>query len=354
MILHSPLRIGPVSVLVLEGAVSALTVPKGTVPFLLTQQLGQSQRIRHRRSGFTLVELLVVITIIGILIALLLPAVQGAREAARRMQCSNNLKQLGLAIHNFHSSQGVIPPTRYANNRGGTWVRPLLPYLEAQGLSDRWMAAPEVDSAGKYGGYYNLLTDADRQYQLPMMLCPTRRGPPQLSKDKDDKYGTHLDGALGDYAAVMGDKLANTQGVTCWDYVATSRGPMMMALPTPDESGLIQLTFADIKDGLSNTIFMGEKHVRLGEFGLWGSRDNSIYNNDNLDVFARIAGPGFQLAMRPEDTYNINFGSYHAGVCQFVFGDGSVAGVSITINTVVLGNLACRNDGAIIPGDMMP
>jgi prepilin-type N-terminal cleavage/methylation domain-containing protein len=312
---------------------------------------------RRPLHGFTLVELLVVITIIGILIALLLPAVQAAREAARRMQCSNNLKQIGLAIHGFHDTEGAIPPTRYANNRGGTWVRAVLPYLEQQGLSDRWAAAPWP--VPDYGGYFNLLTDADRQYQLPMMLCPTRRTPPQLSIDGDTRSGIHRAGALGDYAAVMGDCLTDPTkpppAPKCWDYVRTSRGPMRMAFPIGNgETPLNQLTFADVTDGLSCTIFMGEKHVRSDQFGRVASYDTSIYNNNDLEVFARIAGPGYGLAILPDDAYNVNFGSYHPGVCQFVFGDGSVAGISTSINTVVLGNLACRFDGNIIPANLVP
>ena len=91
--------------------------------------------MRKASRGFTLVELLVVIAIIGVLVALLLPAVQSAREAARRSQCLNNLKQLGLALHNHHDSQQMLPPMWGLNGEYGTWAMPTLDYLEQQNLA---------------------------------------------------------------------------------------------------------------------------------------------------------------------------------------------------------------------------
>ena len=105
------------------------------------------------RSGFTLVELLVVIAIIGILVALLLPAVQAAREAARRMQCQNNLKQIGLAIHNFHDAKKILPPAQrqswdLAQNKtvaGHSWATFILPYIEQQAIHDKYDFSPNLN-----------------------------------------------------------------------------------------------------------------------------------------------------------------------------------------------------------------
>ena len=311
-----------------------------------------------RRRAFTLVELLVVITIIGILIALLLPAVQSAREAARRMQCINNLKQIGLAIHSFHAVQGALPPTRYPCHNG-TWASGLWPYIEQQNLADRWDP----------GLSYHDQLEESRRFQVPIYLCPTRRRPPQISSGtagegdaRGDVSDANARGACGDYAATAGDDAA------VWDYPPEeARGPFIQAGPqTLDHCGgssvdphfrwdgalELYVDFASIRDGTSNTIFVGEKHVQEGGFGRRAYHDSSIYNGDRLEVSSRFAGPGYGLARSPKEGFNYNFGSYHPGVCQFVFGDGSVRTLANSIDTVVLGYLANRKDRQPIPGDV--
>jgi type II secretory pathway pseudopilin PulG len=315
-----------------------------------------------------LVELLVVITIIGILIALLLPAVQAAREAARRMQCSNNLKQFGIAIHTFHDAKQRMPPSRLPCHIG-SWAVALWPYLELGPLGDTWGLT----------GYYNQPARL-RTLQFGVFYCPTRRGPSpdSVSKDGDDASGsaTQMPGALGDYACNFGYQGSSGD----WAKIGRTRpdGPFVHAgAPFSSSDGnpnepncsgtepywtlvkpmVLPLSFADITDGLSNTLFVGERHVLVGKFGTEAGYDTSIYDADKVSYCCgrRGGGTSYGLARSPDDTdaTSYSFGSYHPDICQFVLGDGSVRALSVMINTTTLRWLCVRNDGNIIPTDQL-
>jgi prepilin-type N-terminal cleavage/methylation domain-containing protein/prepilin-type processing-associated H-X9-DG protein len=309
--------------------------------------------------GFTLVELLVVITIIGVLIALLLPAVQAAREAARQLQCKNNLKQIGLGIHMFHDAHNRIPPSRL-NCQSGSWVVSIWPYLECASQAAAW---------GSTLMYYDEPTTL-RTMQMPVMYCPTRRKPDGLSKSGDSYPPiAQTPGALGDYAANVGTGAALGGD---WSPIGNPKtdGPMVSTGPF-DSSGYPNgctgtwpkqtvkettyvLSFADITDGLTCTAFIGERHVPDGLFGTREGEDSSVYNGDHLmGCCARFAGPGYALARSPTEPMNLNFGSYHPSTCNFVFGDGSVQGLSVDISTKILGLLCVRNDGKVIPPEAL-
>ena len=320
----------------------------------------------QRRAGFTLVELLVVIAIIGVLVTLLLPAVQNAREAARRIQCANHLKQLGLAARTFEQAHNAMVPSRLPCHHG-SWAVALFPYLEQQALADTW---------GEELSYYAQPEDV-RTTQLSVLYCPTRRSAEYVSQsgDKAGDHNTavrHHPGALGDYAANVGD---GSNGRWDWAfYHETNRrpnGPLVHAGGPYDRDGepnrlcggrypfwnFDRLEFgsnsAMIRDGMSNTILFGERHVPLDRFGKQGGYDTSIYNSDHLlHCCGRFGGPGYGLARSPSDPPGGNFGSYHSSVCQFVLCDGSVRALENHISTSVLRLLCVRNDGQPVPGDV--
>jgi prepilin-type N-terminal cleavage/methylation domain-containing protein/prepilin-type processing-associated H-X9-DG protein len=212
-----------------------------------------------RRSGFTLVELLVVIAIIGILVALLLPAIQAAREAARRTECVNNLKQCGVGLHNFHDTYGVLPPrmgTVINRNRGERWSGffHMLPFIEAEGLYD----AIVVANRNPWNGFY----DTNRQPEG--LNCPSNvrilegdRGWVSYAFSAGDSYNT----ARRDVRGVFGANSNTPNGDDQYDQGGNGRS--------------LQTNFASITDGLSNTIFMSEVAHSLQENSINRASRNS-------------------------------------------------------------------------------
>jgi prepilin-type N-terminal cleavage/methylation domain-containing protein/prepilin-type processing-associated H-X9-DG protein len=288
-----------------------------------------------RPRGFTLIELLVVIAIIAILIGLLLPAVQKVREAAARMSCSNNLKQLGLAAHNYHDALGRFP---YARSGGGqnrhTWAFILLPYIEQDNVTKVYQTT--FTGVNKTDGYNNHTGAAPemvaaRQAQVKTFFCPTRRSAPSLSPIQPNSAVT---GVPSDYAACSGDTgTAPTTGV----FMLVNSGHMTAGIKIPE-----------ILDGSSNTVMIGEKHIQQGTLNN-AITDGMIYSGSEQQTYHRRGGASWPLAINLTVAANTQFGSWHTGVCQFVFADGSVRAVQNSIPGSTLGLLANRNDGLVIP-----
>lgn len=340
--------------------------------------------VKDSSSGFTLVELLVVIAIIGVLVALLLPAVQAAREAARRSTCTNNLKQIGLATHNFHDAKKGLPISR-TTCHWATWAVQLWPFNEQMTLMERW---------GKKSFHFQ--PQDVRETVTATYLCPSRARDKLISEPGQDNrtsgpsgsQGSSLTGAVGDYAGNLGPPL-DESGTQVWFDFLHPRSPVCgscnptkgtivgdvqwtqppyMSQPQtlcngsdPDYTykggEKIYMSFKKFKDGTAKTFLYGEKHVP--DYGKSYLRnppnvpaqnifDNSIYNADEAVTVGRHAGVNAALALSPTDPLNNNFGGPHAGVCQFVFGDGSVRAISVEIDATTLGYLADRADEKMI------
>jgi prepilin-type N-terminal cleavage/methylation domain-containing protein/prepilin-type processing-associated H-X9-DG protein len=309
----------------------------------------------RRRAAFTLIELLVVIAIIAVLIGLLLPAVQKVRESAARAQCSNNLKQIGLAIHKYHDETGALPPGRIDASGGVTWAVLLLPNIEQDNFYRQWNIMR----------WYYVQPASVRKTQVNLYYCPSRRSADASSVSTQGETpdtwpwipdpnappegnGKQWFGALGDYACCDGNNLGGAFNTIDAD------GPMILGnvtyvspakLPYTIKSFSSRTRFATLNNGLSNTLLIGEKHVPQGKFGQESNGDGSIYNGDPANENAsRIAGPNNLIAKSPSEAFNIQFGSSHSGGCNFLVGDGSVRSISPSIDGATLGRLSSRTN----------
>lgn len=292
-------------------------------------------------------ELLVVIAIIGVLVALLLPAVQAAREASRRSQCQNNLRQIGIAVHNFHDTNNELPPARIGYEYLG-WTVLIMPFIEQTNLYEQFDPKLKISAQPA----------AALQASVPGYVCPSRRqvGTQSTQVDGTTKYN----GSLGDYATVDGTNADDPpyRRITATGMIITANS----GAPAVVGRWKSQTNFASTVDGLSNTIMVGEKHVTIKEIGKETTGGDGPILGSYAYSIIRVAGgrnmgvdANWPLAKNPRDTVGgqaiAAFGSWHAsGSVNFAWGDGSVHALNNNINTVTLAQLACRNDGQVPSG----
>ncbi len=285
-----------------------------------------------RRHGFTLIELLVVIAIIAVLIALLLPAVQSAREAARRISCVNNMKQIGVALHNYHDAQGVLPPgytyTVGFATGGFGWASMILPNMEQtplfHSINFSWAAWSYPNSTA--------CVTILNSYQ-----CPS------------------------DFTAATGFLSREGFQYARSSYVANF-GPFDMDINPDDRSGVFSRNnstrFAAITDGLSNTLFGGER-TNAVELQVVGSANHydletvwpGAIKQNPLDNHAHTTL--FQSAYLFNSPFfdDRNAMSYHPGGLNYLFGDGSVKFLKLSINLGVYAALGTRAGGEVVGAD---
>jgi prepilin-type N-terminal cleavage/methylation domain-containing protein/prepilin-type processing-associated H-X9-DG protein len=302
---------------------------------------------RYRARGFTLIELLVVIAIIAVLIGLLLPAVQAAREAARRGQCINNLKQLGLALSSYEHTRTVLPPGYVSGadasgndtGPGWGWAALLLPEIEQTVLFNATNFSIAIEAPAN---------STCRLATVNGFLCPS-------------------DPAATVYWAVQrnvatGAAVQNICQVAPSNYV----GMYGTGEPGPDGDGILfrdsQIAIRDVLDGTSQTLFLGERSHQLGDATWVGSVTGAILyptDNNNIGRYATETSSGMVLGhagegLGPGDPRSdVNqFYSLHAGRgVNFLFGDGHVAFLKATMNYRAYQALATRAGGEVVPAD---
>jgi len=297
----------------------------------------------QKRAGFTLIELLVVIAIIAVLVALLLPAVQQAREAARRSSCKNNLKQLGLAFHNFNDTYRELPPG-IRTAWGMSWTWDILPYLEQSAVYEIMPDDPLSDS-GAWTGTDQRSLDLIRiaRTDVAVFHCPSQPGRPI---EENDVNGL-TERVKNNYLASAGNAQTDNNGATGMDNSDGMFTADRYNVTKPNQPKRLD----DVIDGLSNTLMAAESIYLLDNAQGCDICDRFLFYHMNSDSgngsdFSEALGSTF-YPINSKETNNtereLSYSSYHTGGVNALLGDGSVRFVSENIDLVniwqVLGSI---------------
>ncbi len=352
-----------------KSPVSCFTSTVSSIPLFPSERKAAKPRFNPARNAFTLVELLVVIAIIGMLVGLLLPAVQQAREAARTMQCSNNLKQFGLAALNHESTTRAYPGSGWdcyttgdcdlgmGWKQPGSWAYQLLPFMEQQAL---YSIMGDGDPLTMNKGMAGQLV----QTPLAVFHCPSRRAPKIYSGSTSGGYN-YTDPpqrAKGDYAACLGDwsyaQDNNTRNHPTPQYSAVANGTYQKK-DLSKVTGVIfsasETSMGEVRDGTSNTYLIGEKYLQPENYEKSGSGDDMGVWIGSDDDGNRTCSPDYFYLSQDRPGYgtpaSFAFGSVHAGAFGMVMGDGSVQRISYSIDKETHARLGNRKDGevAVLP-----
>ncbi|QDU29374.1 hypothetical protein ETAA8_44830 [Anatilimnocola aggregata] len=311
----------------------------------------RQSRGKQTAAGFTLVELLVVIAIIGVLMALLLPAVQSARESARRMQCSNHVKQIMLSMHHFHDTYLVLPPGAVRppaaavqakfNLTSSTayhgWAPFILPFMEQKNLADKYQWDQD---------WRSMANRAVVETQVKIFICPS--SPMQLRWEERTKDGFDIRAAASDYGIMNDVSTSGLNGLGLLDPASNASSDGVMKV---NEA----LRFAEIGDGLSNTFWIDECAGRPAVYRRGGKRASAGPHSDaNSSAFSdrnEHVIHGYNSTGTAAGAYAINVTNadeifaFHPGGAMAGFGDGSVRFLAENTATRVVCALVTRNAG---------
>jgi prepilin-type N-terminal cleavage/methylation domain-containing protein/prepilin-type processing-associated H-X9-DG protein len=362
----------------------------------------------NRRRAFTLIELLVVIAIIAVLIALLLPAVQAAREAARRSQCTNNLKQLGLGLHNIYTAENRFVPG--ANDNGAMWSAWLTPYFEQSNLNNAMFILPEnghwddgtmipstastngdwaapspgftnasITAVGSTGGSNGAETErnvAACETEVAILRCPSSALPDHVYGPSYESWIVQLRVPTSYAVCASGTAVQlyqDTDLLNCNGAFQLERTPVSYGPAVGNRTHIQEIT-----DGLSNTIFIGEEYYQLSSSGytvaqldLEGvGRRKAVwqFGSDSIDcqygMNEAFGSTGVPMNLRPLgvngvtvttgaplEAYICGYGSAHPGGANFLMGDGSVKFIKTTVNQTIYSALGTKAGGEVLSAD---